>query len=511
MRIDWNWSLLDTTKTLEQHLRSINSWTQEYTLQIKAPAETTLQAVGRAKRAWYLDYDRELREIQGKISPPFPVGNLLVIENDKGLYQIDLPKFPYLELEFDGRSFMLHFPIRSKNAAGLALWGEQKINDAEEEITLTRRIYRLNSLKEVHWVEPYPDGAKAVVCLTDHADWDSVEKLDKLADLFKKYDFRFTKSIFPHSDPQEEKQEPGLDDPTFTRVIDKLYGMGTEIAYHGFSPRIEPPSFKTVEERIALMRRYRPVTWIDHGTGCYLFSRKGRCENGIDLVELLGNEGIENYWSYTDVWENPGPSGSLNLWRRRRIVESFSDIHSLMKSKECLSAEKVAYLLISLPENIFGSSDYRRPKNLYRPKNFRFLMEKSKKLHALHRRPFGLYNRHGFFSFKGTPKDPLVFDSILLNHLSLQLAPEAMNRLSKENGLLLAHCYMGAQHRYGGSNIFDSKNNILPSFRENIESLHAMQKRSELRSVSLLTLTQSLKNFEETRFVKEDDSWKEEQ
>ena len=86
-----------------------------------------------------------------------------------------------------------------------------------------------------------------------------------------------------------------------------------------------------------------------------------------------------------------------------------------------------------------------------------------------------------------------------------------MENLIEENGVLLAHCYMGAQHRYAGSNVFDSEGKILPSFREAIESINEMQKSSKLQSASLQTLTKALKRFEETRLVKEDKRWKEEQ
>lgn len=507
MQIDWRWSLSETSQTIVCEHRTINSWTQEYTLHPDVPAEATLLAAGRAKRAWYLDAKRKLRQIRGTITPPFPVGNWLVIENDEGLFQIDLPKFPHLELSHDGKTFRLQFPIRSRSSTGLRLWGERKIGDTEKTLTLSRRIYRLGSLEEARWIEPYPEGARAVICLTDHADWDSTDKLEKLADLFDRCDFRFTKSIFPHSDPQGRKQEPGLDDPAFRKVIDRLYEMGTEIAYHGFSPRMMPPSFEAVKKRMALMREYKPVTWIDHGTGRYLFSRVGKCKNGMDLVELLGNEGIENYWSYTDIWKNPGPSGSLNLWTNRKAMESFSDVLSLFKKKNNISAKQLAYLLVSIPKNIFGGADYRKLKQFYKPKTLNFLREKKKKLRSLHSHPFGLYDKNGIFSFAGTPDKPLVFDTILLNHLSLQISPKAIEGLIKENGVLLAHCYMGAQHRYGGSNIFDNKDNILPEFEENIKYIDTLQKQKQVVSLSFQQLQDQMDYFNNVKILKIENNW----
>jgi len=499
----------DYTPLTDINQNVINQWTTWYKYNCKNRDKIDIKITIESEEAWFLSGDRELYKLEKEVvSPPFPVGCFLVLKYEESYYQIDLPKYPYMKFTRENNKINIFFPLKDLSSIGLQFWGEKKIKKASEMIYFEVQIFKIDSLEECHWIEPYPNGAKSAICLTDHADWDSVEKIKQLADLFEKYDFKFTKSIFPHSDPQGKKQEPGLDNLEFKYQVDRLYAMGTEIAYHGFSPRITPPSFEACEDRMQMMDNFNPVTWIDHGTGEYLYSREAKCENGTSLVTLLDRQKIVNYWSYMDIWENA--VSDLNVWNNRNIYSGIKDIFYLTVVKKYMNIKQFAYISVSLLKNLFGGAYYRQLKYFWKPLVFQKLKHQYRALKYLHKAPTVLYDEYGEFALMSKRKY-WIFDTILLNHLALQLSPSAIDKLVESNGLLIAHCYMGAQHKYGGSNCFndDLKNpKILKEFKTNIAYISLLQQEGKIVSLTFEELRESFEKFVRTKLVRERDTWK---
>jgi len=485
----------------------INQWTTVYKYDCKYRDKINIKIAFNVDEAWFLSGERELKKIEKEVMPPFPVGCLLILKSDNRYYQIDLPKYPYMKFIRNKNNIDVYFSLKDISKIGLQFWGEEKIKKDLELINFEIRIFKINSIKECKWVEPYPNGAKAAICLTDHADWDSAEKLTKLVDLFEKYNFKFTKSIFPHSDFQGYKQEPGLDNKSFKNEINRLYKMGTEIAYHGLSPRVNPPTYNECLKRIETMKFYSPTTWIDHGTGSYLYSREAKFSNGVLLVDELSKSGISNYWSYMDIWENP--SINLNVWTKRTFFSALQDIFNLSLIKGRMNPKQFAYICIGMFKNIFGGSKYRQLKNIWKPSIYRHLVAHVKRLNVLHANPFVIYNENGLFALNNLNEN-WVFDTILLNHLALQLKPKSIDNLVKQNGLLIAHCYMGAQHKYGGSNCFNNKSEnpeLLSRFEENIAYISSLQKQNELVTLTFEELRKNFEKFIGTKYIREKNGW----
>lgn len=497
----------------EQAFRSaeINQWTKKIEYSVDAGYKCVEAKISiKCDEAWYIDSKRELLSIEGEITPPFPVGCWLVCSLDGKYWQVDLPKFPHMHFVKTRDGVDAFFTVRDLDSLGILYWGSEKIAEPMNDLKLSLWVYHLDSPDECAWVEPYPNGAKAAICLTDHADWDSVEKMRLLNDLFEKYDFRFTKSIFPHSDPEGSKNEPGLDNPEFKKEIDRLNAMGSEIAYHGLSPRINPPDYDICLERIESMSEYQTETWIDHGTGQYLYSRKASFDNGVKLTDILGKNGVHNYWSYADIWENP--CHDLNVWSSRTIADSLKDILCLMKRKKHMSGKQFAYIAATILKNTFGGAEYRQLKKSWKPSIAKRLYSQYQSLKKLHVKPTVIYNEAGIFALNNMEGN-WIFDSILLNHLSLQLAPESIDRLIQDNGLLIAHCYMGAQHKYGGSNCFvgDSEEvKLLNSFEESMAYISMKQKTYEIITMSFKEFRESCKKFMNTILIKKENSWSKE-
>ena len=303
--------------------------------------------------------------------------------------------------------------------------------------------------------------------------------------------------------------EPGLDVPEYKHYIDAIYESGSEIAYHGLSPRTQPPSLSECLRRIDVMSMYAPKTWIDHGCGSYLFSREAVFKEGESLIDVLGRAGVENYWSYTDVWENP--TRHLDIWRHRKVFGAFTNFLSFLWDKKNVGLPLMVYYGSSVLKNLLGPFHVRpiisKPLKI---SAWKLVAAHSRRLHRCRKNPMVLYDLSGQSSLM-TNESIWVFDTVLLNHLAYQLRPANIDLLCKQNGLLLAHCYFGHQkNRYGTLNCFagDGDNlSLLPGFVENVKYISEKQRQRELVTLSFNALRNALMNFANASLVRTSSGW----
>jgi hypothetical protein len=462
-----------------------------------------------AGEAYFLNHERQIVALTNEAAPPYPVGCILWLKTRGTLWQIDLPKYPYLRLCKQVNKVTAKFVIQDRFGSGLILWGEHKIRKSPFEKTIYIRANKLRSLQDAVWLEPYPNAARSVICLTDHPDYDSVSQLRLLHELFSKNNIRITKGVFPKSDPKPGYLEPGLDVPEYKTYIDLLYESGSEIAYHGLSPRLNPPSLSECLRRIEMMNRYSPKTWIDHGCGNYLFSRNAVFKEGARLVDTLGKAGVENYWSYTDVWENP--ARHLDVWKQRRLFSAFSNFVSFLWDKKRVSIPLMLYYGSSTLKNLLGSFHIRPILN--KPSRlgvWALVAARSRRLKYYHENHLIFYDLDGQFAPMNN-QAIWVFDTVLLNHLAFQLRPGNIDLLCEQNGLLLAHCYFAHQKSsYGTINCFINKGEnvqLIPEFIENVEYISTMQSRKELITLSFNALRNALTNFANASLIRTSSGW----
>ena len=490
-----------------------NFWSAQYSLSIPTSTEDTdriqVTCVFCAEEAYFLSHDRQILPLSSEASPPFPVGCILWVKEGDMLCQIDLPKYPYLRLCKHGNKVTAKFIIQDRLGSGLILWGDHKIRKSPIEKQIYIRTNRLRSLQEAVWLEPYPNGARSAICLTDHPDFDTVPKLRLLQELFSENNLRITKGVFPSSDPVLGRMEPGLDVPEYKNYIDMIYESGSEIAYHGLSPRTDPPSLSECLRRIEIMSIYSPKTWIDHGCGAYLFSRDAVFKEGDCLVEILSKAGVENYWSYTDVWENP--TRHLDVWKHRNLFSAFSNFSSFLWDKKRASLPLMGYYGSSVLKNLLGPLHLRRIINKpWRMSAWKFVAAHSRRLKYYHENPMVLYDLSGQSSLMSN-QSIWVFDTMLLNHLAFQLRPANIDLLCEQNGLLLAHCYFGHQRKsYGTINCFvnDGGNvSLIPEFIEDVKYISEKQSQRELVTLSFNALRNALTNFVSASIIRTSTGW----
>jgi|CXWL01.1.fsa_nt_gi hypothetical protein len=488
-------------------------WSARYSLAIPTSTEGTdrlqVTCFFRAEEAYFLGHDRQILPLLRGTHPPYPVGCILWIREGDILHQIDLPKYPHLRLSKQDNTVVAQFVIQDRYGSGLILWGAHKLKKCSVTEQIYVRVNRLSSLEDAVWFEPYSNGARSVICLTDHPDFDSVAKLRLLSELFSKTNIRITKGVFPSSDPAIGRMEPGLDVPEYKSYVDLLYEGGSEIAYHGLSPGRDAPPLSECLRRIDMMSQYSPKTWIDHGTGDYLFSRNAVLKEGASLVEILSKVGIENYWSYTDVWENP--ARNLHVWAQRQLFLAFSNVLYFLWDKKRVRVPQLLYYGSSIPKNLLGQYHVRPIMNApWKMRAWKSVAAQARGLQYCRRNPMALYDMSGQCSFMSKER-MWVFDTILCNHLAFQLRPPNVDSLCKENGLLLAHCYFGHQkNKYGTMNCFagdGARVTAISEFVENVQYISEKQSQRELVTLSFAALREALTNFAKASLVRRASGW----
>jgi hypothetical protein len=454
-----------------------------------------------AGQAWCLDHARTLAEVHGRVRPPFPVGRFVVIASGGVLRRVEFPQLGPLVLSKGPGTLLVESTLRDVGRCGLLAWGRDKFVADPRVHDIEVACHEIDSLDDCLWAEPYPDGAHAAMCLTDHADFDTCDKIRLLLPLFEQTGFRFTKSVFPHSDPHPtnaRKREPGMENPEFRQLIGELARQGTEIAYHGLSPRIEAPAFQECARRTRLMEEFEPATWIDHGTGSYLFTRRNLLDGAVPLSSFLEAAGVRNYWSYFDIWGNP--ASRLSVWGEWSFNDWIAEesANFLRLASPARAALRAVRYSVS---NLVGEFDLLAPDNRWKG------MVHNAGLHwRLREQPAVLYTRAGLNALLD-PAAPWVFDTVLLNHLGSQLSPGNLDRLCRESGLMLAHCYIGWQSLAG--NVFSPEGDlrIEPAFAGALEHAAALRTRHRLCTLSFRDLRRSLTAFANTRFCKTPRGW----
>ncbi len=487
------------------------SWEIEADLSAQPTEEAQVSVQIEAQEAWYLSHARRLLPLTGAVCPPFPVGRFVVVLSRDGLFKYGFPWGTGFRVSRSNGRVEVTATVLDRPRCGLSLWGTHKLIPPVER-SLRLRFYRdkLLSLDECLWVEPYPYGARAAVCLTDHADFDTVEKLNALAQVFLRNGLRFTKSVFPQTDPLGEKREPGLDVADYRSLISELHAHGTEVAFHGFGPRVRAPSVEECLRRAELLLPFGPATWIDHGIGDYLFSRQARLNGGARLTDLLRRFGVRNYWSCVDVWENP--FRSLSSWRARRPVERIVDpvVGTLLVRPAGLKG----WLQMALQplRNTIGTPQVEKLRAA--PRRWRAWAEAlgSRRLAGqIQEAPLLIYGLDGSEPTL-RPDGEWVFDTVLINHPAVQLRPRLLDRLFRESGLLLGHSYLSCdQARFAGAcrRGPSGVTHVSSRFLESMEYLAQRQRLREVVSLSFAELRQCLITCAEARLARiAKDAWR---
>jgi hypothetical protein len=156
----------------------------------------------------------------------------------------------------------------------------------------------------------FPDGRRAAVAITDHADQSTLRTLGALAEGLLKYHLSITKALFAHG-----ADRPQLEDPKVMKLADALSAAGSEIVPHSATPKRDERSVTSAA--LDLFERWKTRTWIDHQpeTNCEAFGDQGfRTGGRFGIADLLAARQYQYVWAQADA-----PPNELNLSMPKRL------------------------------------------------------------------------------------------------------------------------------------------------------------------------------------------------
>lgn len=363
-----------------------------------------------------------------------------------------------------------------------------------EAILYAREGIHPDLLTPIPW--RYPDGKLSCFVITDHADWDTTNKLDALyrgPGGFNSTRVRTTKSVFygtvGYETPDKKFQPDGLDVPAFSAIAEELSEAGHEICPHSIVVRPKPAEdyvpMDIVTRALELFaRRFASGTWIDHGVNRKQAINYTQLGSNPDsewyLVDLLKQHGFSSIWSYFDPIKYPVrtinqfsvPDSSAhylraalqrfsqgNVWeslnylkiatdlrlghKGHKHIENLAQIIKVLLSSDLTTGAKLDRLLgrilnvpkalVAVPYHLIVGEDGSQRGELF---------------------PI-LYCEQGLPIGQAEPDDMMMFATSLVNNLAT--AWGNLDALIAERGFHIAHTYLCATGlRYGDSAITQS-------------------------------------------------------
>jgi hypothetical protein len=162
----------------------------------------------------------------------------------------------------------------------------------------------------------YPDGRRAALVVTDHADQTSLHTFGPLARGFIDHHLVLTKALFAHG-AVGNTGRPQLEDPDVVKLADLLADAGSEIVPHSATPK--PDARPVTEAALERFERWKTRTWIDHQpeTNCEAFGDQGFHVGGkFGIADLLVAHRYQYVWA-----EDDAPPDRFDLSKPKQLAE----------------------------------------------------------------------------------------------------------------------------------------------------------------------------------------------
>ena len=362
----------------------------------------------------------------------------------------------------------------------------------------------------------YPLGCKAAFVLTDHCDFDTIEKLELFLNGnnnngWLNRGLKITKGVFALGAKEDEtRRSDSLEDEAYKQLINKLLKDGSEIVHHALKHSGQLTSQQFHDTFTAFAKTYNPKTWIDHGSYIkYCYSQGGKYNPDFLLIKNMKNEGYNNLWSFDDV--NIDANQTLNILIDKKhfptkLIQQF--FINIFKGKALVAGHYfrtlihrnysknifIDFLMYSMAstKNIFINLQKKKGTflkdckrfvtaifnfNKFRNKENVPYTEKEVLQFAL---PLYLEERMPFTQYKDG--DMLMFYTFETTHLTDIYNQKSLQQLINENGTHIGHTYILNNLPYINS-IFLRKNNQLILAPKWIEFLDLLEEKIKLKEV----------------------------
>ncbi|MFT3795368.1 hypothetical protein [Flavobacterium sp.] len=352
----------------------------------------------------------------------------------------------------------------------------------------------------------------AVVCFTDHCDYDTCENLVLQRNFFKDKGIKVTKGFFLNH--YSKKQ----DNASFENDADELSlwrDQGHELAYHSLSQSLK----RSKEESFSDFENFKPPfgdlpTWIDHGFQPYNFSSFRQYNFSPKAMEsTLKDKNIQLLWNCIDCGTSAvGVINQMNAsdFTLRRFAEGNRHLPLSGKIGVMIKnimfhhyADETIILSYKMTAANFKQLVYQKKISRLIPFVFNFLRLCGPLLTVFLRwqtaknKPFKMAEYTPIlFRHRISEEEFWFFQTVEMIDFKKSLMRENIDKLIKENGLCIAHTYFAVLKNYHKGKMFSSATAIDETVSANFDYLGEKIASGQIWNPTLKQLAAFLSNFE---------------
>lgn len=355
----------------------------------------------------------------------------------------------------------------------------------------------------------------AIVCFTDHCDFDIAENLVLQREFFREHQIKVTKGFFLN---HFSKRDNNASFQNQKEELSKWNDDGHELCYHSLSQ-----SIKTDDESFADFEHFVPPlpnikVWIDHGFQPYNFSLlKNKQFSEKEFEDILHEKQINTLWNYID--SGTATHGVINQFNSKHFTLS-----SFLKGNKDLGLIKKTQLLIkNIVFHYYNQEDsilrYKytasRFKKVFFQRDAKSFFPLIKDLFTLgvsvfsvllfwntkKKEPFKLakYSPVLFKHIIGTRKF-YIFQTLEILDFKKSLSQENINALIHEKGAFIAHTYFSVPMEYHNGRLLSTPTTINKQVSENFKYLGNKIKNNQIWNPTLTELIEYWSGFEKVVF-----------
>lgn len=355
----------------------------------------------------------------------------------------------------------------------------------------------------------------AIVCFTDHCDFDTPENLRIQRAFFKRNNVKITKGFFlDHFSKRSDNASFEND----SKELLLWQNDGHELGYHSLSQSLKPIS----DSFDAFFNFKAPFsglsTWIDHGYQPYNLSLfKEKKIKDEDYEANLISKNIKILWNYID--SGKATVGVINQLNTKQFTLS-----SFLKGNKGLRFSKQLQLMTkNMMFHFYGDQELiLKYKSI--AGNFKkvFHQKDKSKLYGLLKDGFGLifsivsvlvfWNSNKNTPYKLAKYSPIlfkhtifekefyIFQTLKMVNFEKALCKENIESLIKEKGVFIAHTYFSVPMKYHKGRLFYSANEINYIVEKNFNFLGSKIINNEIWNPTLKELVDYWSGFESVFF-----------
>jgi len=326
----------------------------------------------------------------------------------------------------------------------------------------------------------------AIVCFTDHCDFDTVANLALQRQFFNEHGIKITKGFFlDHFSKRADNASYEKD----AAELELWRRDGHELCYHSLTQSLLP-SAKSMASFFAFTPPFSDsTTWIDHGYQPYNFSLFEQQQiTSADYEANLSAKKIHTLWNYID-------SGTATQGVINQLNPQHFTLASFLKGNKALAVYPKAQLMIkNIVFHFFGTPEllaqYRKAAGYFKKvvfqKQFRLLLPLLQNAAGLlgqlaqvflswptaKNKPYILSQYQTlFFKHMLNQQEFYVFQTLEMLDFKKALCSENLDLLVKEKGVFIAHTYFSVPLSYHNGKLFETSHTIDPIVAQNFQRL----------------------------------------